>query len=296
MSGPQGFIVHAIEFFLIQNIQSNAINCLDLLIQSAFKIKQADQKKESISYEVLYGVSGFLYVLNYDLLNDKIIAQDFRLIYYFHDKEYIGGAHGLFGVLNIMMQSILLLNQQFLALPKSKYILKSIELSLNFLLSYQQKNGNFLSSFNSKKSGNNSLCQFCHGSPGAVSPLILASELFKNQKYLNAALQCGQNVWEQGLLKKGFGLCHGISGNGYAFLSLYKATNNQEWMNKAKLFGQIWEIKQYMDYINNYELEDRYVVGKPDYPFSMFQGIVGDILYLIDLQQPKQFQFLGYTL
>jgi hypothetical protein len=27
------------------------------------------------------------------------------------------------------------------------------------------------------------------------------------------------HVWKYGVLKKGFGLCHGISGNAYAFLS-----------------------------------------------------------------------------
>lgn len=26
-------------------------------------------------------------------------------------------------------------------------------------------------------------------------------------------------IWKYGILKKGFGLCHGISGNAYAFLS-----------------------------------------------------------------------------
>jgi hypothetical protein len=27
------------------------------------------------------------------------------------------------------------------------------------------------------------------------------------------------HIWKYGVLKKGFGLCHGISGNAYAFLS-----------------------------------------------------------------------------
>jgi hypothetical protein len=31
-------------------------------------------------------------------------------------------------------------------------------------------------------------------------------------------------VWQQGLLKKGPGLCHGVAGNAYALLRLWKAT------------------------------------------------------------------------
>lgn len=42
--------------------------------------------------------------------------------------------------------------------------------------------------------------------------------------YLPAALRAGELVWARGLLKKGPGLCHGVSGNAYALMRLYKAT------------------------------------------------------------------------
>jgi hypothetical protein len=38
--------------------------------------------------------------------------------------------------------------------------------------------------------------------------------------YLAAASRAADTLWERGLLRKGVGLCHGIAGNGYAFLSL----------------------------------------------------------------------------
>jgi hypothetical protein len=45
------------------------------------------------------------------------------------------------------------------------------------------------------------------------------------------------NIWQRGLLKKGLGLCHGISGNGYAFLSAYRATRDVTSYQQAQAFG-----------------------------------------------------------
>lgn len=38
------------------------------------------------------------------------------------------------------------------------------------------------------------------------------------------AKKLGDIVWERGLLKKGYSICHGVAGNAYTFLALYKAT------------------------------------------------------------------------
>jgi hypothetical protein len=39
---------------------------------------------------------------------------------------------------------------------------------------------------------------------------------------LESAEEGGECIWEKGLLLKGYGICHGISGNAYAMLNLYK--------------------------------------------------------------------------
>ena len=51
----------------------------------------------------------------------------------------------------------------------------------------------------------------------------------QTDKYLQAARKAGELVWQRGLLKKGPGLCHGVAGNGYTFLHLYKVScvNNE---------------------------------------------------------------------
>jgi len=53
---------------------------------------------------------------------------------------------------------------------------------------------------------------------------------------LEAALKAGEIIWSKGLLKKGNGLCHGISGNSYALYNLYKNTGDLKWKFRAYQF------------------------------------------------------------
>lgn len=68
---------------------------------------------------------------------------------------------------------------------------------------------------------------------------IEASNLFKDKSYHETALICGEVVWNRGLLIKGPGLCHGITGNGYFLLSLYRFTNDQKWLDRALIFAKL---------------------------------------------------------
>lgn len=47
-------------------------------------------------------------------------------------------------------------------------------------------------------------------------------QVFGNKSYLEEAKRAGECVWERGILKKGYGICHGTAGNGYALLYLYQ--------------------------------------------------------------------------
>lgn len=55
-------------------------------------------------------------------------------------------------------------------------------------------------------------------------PAACHRQVFGDAAYLQAALRAGEVVWQQGLLKKGPGLCHGVAGNAYALLRLWKTT------------------------------------------------------------------------
>ena len=56
---------------------------------------------------------------------------------------------------------------------------------------------------------------------------VLNQQVFGDKEFLQAAVDAGEVVWKRGLLKR-VGICHGISGNAYVFLSLYRLTGNVE--------------------------------------------------------------------
>lgn len=61
-------------------------------------------------------------------------------------------------------------------------------------------------------------------------------QVFGSKEFLQAAVDAGEVVWNRGLLKR-VGICHGISGNAYVFLSLCRLTGNAEYLYRAKAFA-----------------------------------------------------------
>ena len=80
------------------------------------------------------------------------------------------------------------------------------------------------------------LLQWCHGAPGMVTSL--RDYPTGRSAALDALLlKAGETAWQAGPLEKGFGLCHGTAGNGYAFLTLYRRTGNPIWLERARSFA-----------------------------------------------------------
>jgi hypothetical protein len=50
-------------------------------------------------------------------------------------------------------------------------------------------------------------------------------------------IQAGTTVWNAGPLTKGYGLCHGTAGNGYALLKLHERTGDSMWLERARRFA-----------------------------------------------------------
>jgi lantibiotic modifying enzyme len=103
--------------------------------------------------------------------------------------------------------------------PDLHNIIALLKASITFLLKHLI-NGNFSTSAGSK---NIRLVHFCHGAPGIVTALSKFYEMFPEigislalKEVIDTNLK---HIWKYGVLKKGFGLCHGISGNAYAFIS-----------------------------------------------------------------------------
>lgn len=109
-------------------------------------------------------------------------------------------------------------------------------------------------------------------------------QVWKDEKYMRAANQCGEVVWRRGLLKKGYGICHGVAGNAYTFLALYQATGKEV---------QLYRAVQFARWCGTY---DRNQERPPDRPFSLFEGLAGTIYFLKDIQDPVNALFPGYSL
>jgi hypothetical protein len=80
------------------------------------------------------------------------------------------------------------------------------------------------------------LVQWCHGAPGFVTSLagIPAGRSMDMDEML---VKAGNTVWSAGPLAKGPGVCHGTTGNGYAFLKLHQRTGDPIWLLRARSFA-----------------------------------------------------------
>lgn len=123
------------------------------------------------------------------------------------------------------------------------------------------------------------LVHWCHGAPGVVYMMAAAYLRWKDQRYLDSCVLAGDLVWRKGLLRKGPGICHGVAGNGYVFLLLYKLTGNKLYLYRAAKFA---------DFMNSEEFESARV---PDYPYSLYEGIAGTACFLADLIEPDKAHF-----
>jgi hypothetical protein len=112
-------------------------------------------------------------------------------------------------------------------------------------------------------------CQHCHGAAGIVT--TFADAPFTSPELETLLLEGGDFVWTAGPLAKGSNLCHGTAGNGYAFLKLYKRTNDAVWLERARSFAMT-AIAQCR--------EARQEVGRGRY--SLWTGDIGLAVYLWD--------------
>ena len=87
-----------------------------------------------------------------------------------------------------------------------------IKSSIDYILSCEQGNGNYPPVPEECRDDWNELVHWCHGAPGVIYVLAKAFLVWKDERYLSAALRCGELIWKRGLLKKGPGICHGIGG------------------------------------------------------------------------------------
>lgn len=114
------------------------------------------------------------------------------------------------------------------------------------------------------------------------------SQIFDSEEFLKAAVDAGEVVWKRGLLKR-VGICHGVSGNAYVFLSLYRLTGKEEYLYRAKAFACFLHDRAHT-------LISDGIMHRGDHPFSLFEGIGGMSFLFLDLAQPSKALFPAYEL
>ena len=156
------------------------------------------------------------------------------LMYKWHGKAYLGAAHGVVGVLHVLAMAMHHVKKMSNSSDVEMWIRAS---AANVASQLVHETGNLPSSFGSSR---DELVHWCHGAPGLSMMLATMHAVFGSaypqefQQFMTRSLAV---VWQRGLLKKGIGLCHGIPGNGYAFLSALRATSQQRFYAQALSFG-----------------------------------------------------------
>ncbi|XP_020350142.1 lanC-like protein 2 [Oncorhynchus kisutch] len=293
-AGP--LAVAAVVHHRLKN-QTESQECLTKLLQLQRGVVSADSEMPD---ELLYGRAGYLYALLYvnkeigpDTVDETTIArvvtailesgknmakeekkaEKCPLLYEWHKKQYVGAAHGLAGIYCMLMQPSAKVNQEVLS--------ELVRPSVDYVRHKKFRSGNYPSSLSNET---DRLVHWCHGAPGVVHMLIMAHKVFKDEKYLKDAVECGEVIWQRGLLRKGYGICHGTAGNAYSFLTLYQLTQEKKYLYRACKFAE-WCL----DY-------GTHGCRIPDRPYSLFEGMAGAIHYLSDLTQPESSCFPAFEL
>jgi lantibiotic modifying enzyme len=154
-------------------------------------------------------------------------------------------------------------------------------------ISVKQENNLANWTLHTKPSIDKLLVQWCHGAAGIVTamsrtPAIDSPESKQLDQLLN---ETGELVWQAGPLTKGSGICHGTSGNGYAFLYLYRKTGKRVWLDRARKFA-MHSVEQCQ--------KARFHYGQGRY--TLWTGDAGLAIYLYHCIYPEKAAIPGLDL
>ncbi|KAK2872079.1 hypothetical protein FQN49_002581 [Arthroderma sp. PD_2] len=230
------------------------------------------------------------------------------LMWPWHGKYYVGACHGICGILAILLECKLeeLGDRQ----PDHDH-LPIIGETITRLCKLSIANDGHLPSSlpHNPLARRLPLVQICHGAPGLLVLLARSrgnarlSSLYWETCWEQAISLSSQRVWEQGLIFKGGGLCHGIAGNAWPFLMLhnvfeYGAQGTRadkmafsERRTKSPPPPQKFTADQYLSRalafllhtrktqpFNTHTYEESIQYRMPDHPYSLFEGLSGTMV------------------
>ncbi|CAD5116345.1 DgyrCDS5245 [Dimorphilus gyrociliatus] len=280
-SGP--LCVAALVYKRLNNVDKYE-SCVNQLINL-----RAIAMKGDTPDEILSGRAGYLYSLLF--IKERVTSVDEELIrsivkeivrsgrsygdpdslgvslmFEWHGKRYLGAAHGVSGIISMLFKS---------GLVDSRQLSKEVDC----LRALQFKSGNYPSSL---PIGSDKLVHWCHGSPGFTFMFVEAYRKTGAECHLKSAVDCAESIWRMGLLRKGYGLCHGIAGNAYALLTVYQTTQDIKYLHRAAKFAEFC-----FDY-------GKHGCKQPDRPYSLFEGLAGTIYFLVELLEPMSAKFPSF--
>ncbi|CAE7233277.1 LANCL1 [Symbiodinium natans] len=260
--------------------------------------------------ELLFGRAGYLYALLWvrQLLGSdaadfatplRAVAErlvetgrsraeryDWPLMWHCFKEPYLGAAHGVVGILAMLLHCYDLLSEG------SRQLVRA---TLQKLLSIRYTSGNVPIVLGDRRDEH---VHWCHGASGLPALCLLAATVLGDAdgSLRAAALQAGEVVWQRGLILKGLGLCHGIAGNAYAFLSLYRADRDSRHLARAQAFAAMMQQPEIQEAIRRQPDSQRLVRGVPDSPLSLMEGDAGLFCFLLDMAAPERSSFPGWEL
>jgi len=295
--GESGLYTLGALLFLEKNDLAASQKCYKKVL-SAFELCKVDYAQD----ELLYGNAGYLYCLLLLYKTNKVqfnckaqiieavellkksgesLSGAKSILTFSFPREkgtfYYGGAHGSFGIVYEMLKACELVEE----LKANKELMTILENTCDHLITLQFPSGNFPSSYGGKK---DKLVHFCHGAPGAIPMLLQAHKLFQKETYLVSASNAGEAIWHRGILLKGNGICHGITGNAYMLHSLYRyMSKDSRWKHRFACFaGATWDEK-IQNIVQNYKDPQRITTGMPDTPYSLMEGLGGTVVFYADI-------------
>ncbi|KAL6041077.1 mRNA decay protein [Balamuthia mandrillaris] len=266
-------------------------------------------------WELLYGAGGYLYALYFvahELKDPTLFESEEKqlltacirygiryakslppistamppLMYAWHGKEYLAVAHGIAGILMMFLLRTNYWPQ--IDTGTDETCRELIESTIDWLLTTRLESGNYPTRFGG--TNNDVLVQWCHGAPAIALLLCKAHDEFRTERYVKEAKAIADHViWTRGLLRKGVGLCHGISGNAYVFLYLYNVTKHKKYLYRAWKFAEFeLEKKEEAErrrYSKNRKDEraEVHLWYRSSKPYSLFNGMCGAVCFYDDL-------------
>lgn len=197
-----------------------------------------------------------------------------------------GASHGIAGVVHVLMMFPDLLSSNKEARMQVKKV-------VDYLIEHRFASHNFPVTLG-QDDEQDQLVGWAHGATGALYMLIDAYRTFGDAEYLKAAEEAAEVVWYRGLSRSGVGLASGISGNGYAFLAMFEATQNPMYLHQAVCFAEFC--------LRESKREDLWMpapqprMPEPGNPYGLFDGLAGLACFLSDILVPQVHCFPAFEL